>query len=178
MANSTFPIPVGVLNGGNGAIARAIAKRRLSWIWDGGRFWWYQRIRIVGGAIGATALAGAANQTFDLHTAFPANLFPSNVIRLDCTYQKLATAFAGGAVSACTGEIGDAGDTDGLLTATNIFTGASTARANTVGAAENASRNEEAFVPTYRIVATTANVNALTAGALTIYIPFLPAASA
>lgn len=178
MANSTFPIPIGVLNGGNAAIARAIAKRRLSWIWDGGRFLWYQRLQIANGAIGATALAGAVNQTFDLHTAFPTNLFPANVRRLDGTYQKLRTAFSGGAVATATGEIGDAGDTDGLLTATNIFTGASTSYVDTIAAAENASRIETAFIPTYRIVVTAANVNALTAGDVTIWIPFLPLASA
>lgn len=114
-----------------------------------------------------TALAlGRQGQSGD----FPANVW----INVAPPYLRRITDFSGGAVSAATIEFGDTNDPNGLLTATNIFTGAGAGIVITSGAAEYAARFESAFVPVVIIRTTSANVSALTAGACEIVIPYIP----
>lgn len=101
--------------------------------------------------------------------------FPANVwINVAPPYIRRITAFAGGAVSACTAEVGDTGDPNGLVTATNVFTGASAGIVTTPSAAEYGARFEAAYAPTITLRTTTANVSVLTAGELEVVIPYVP----
>jgi hypothetical protein len=114
-----------------------------------------------------TALAlGRLGQSGD----FPANVW----INVAPPYLRRITAFSGGAVSACTIEFGDNDDPNGLLTATNVFTGAAAGIITTSGAAQYAARFEADYAPVVIIRTTSANVSALTAGACEIVIPYVP----
>ncbi|MCP4589155.1 MAG: hypothetical protein GY842_00280, partial [bacterium] len=58
-------------------------------------------------------------QAIDFDSALPAGAFVIGA------YAEVTTAMSGGSVSACTADLGiKSGDTDGLLDAANIFTGA------------------------------------------------------
>lgn len=169
MANSIFPLRIGARNGSNGGVIRALKSNRIPHAFAP-RFWWYQRFDItLAGTLDADGI-----QEFDLHTYNPNNLFPANVERtLPMVYVR--ELFAGGAVSACTYEAGNANDPNGLHTAVDVFTGSALGwRANTTGAAEYAPRFEAAFIPSITIRTTTANVAALTAGSLYQVIGFNP----
>lgn len=169
MANSTFRIKTGARNGGNGAIIRALGNGSLRHAWAP-RFWWYQLFDITR----AGALDGDTSQRFDLHTYNPRNLFPADVERTT-SLVRVVRNFSGGAVSACTARLGDAGDDDGLLTATTVFAaGTIGTTLFTLGAAEYAPRFESAFIPQIGIDTTTANVAALTQGQLLVCIGFNP----
>lgn len=175
MAKTDFPLVPGFLR--NGGASRFLEAFRSSMggevIWDGYAFLFAYKIKPVGGFIGATALAAAVNQTIDLDVAFPRKEFPNNVW-VHGAYMRKITDFSGGAIATCTAEGGDAGDTDGLMTATNIFTGAGAGIVQTPAAAEYARRFEAAFVPVIRIVTTVGNVNALVAGELDYFVRFMP----
>jgi hypothetical protein len=134
--------------------------------------WFVQRVRI-GDFVGA----GATAQTITLATTYPRLSFPPNVMRHEA-FIELRQTFSGGAVSACTVEVGDAGDTDGLLTATNVFTGQDLGLKFTVSAAEYLPRPEAEFSPVVRILTTSANVSALTQGVLDVHILFSPLVAA
>ncbi len=132
------------------------------------------KIKIDGsGSIGATALAAATTQEFDLDVAFPGREFPNNVW-IEEAYIRRITDFAGGSVSAATVEGGDTGNDDELLTATSVFTGVGAGFSRTTGAANYALHDESSFVPTFTINTTTDNVDALTAGELDYVIRFRP----
>jgi hypothetical protein len=158
---------------GRGANAR-IHKLRTN-----GEFPWLERPPFVWEceiAVGDFTGAGATSQELDLDalygTRFP---FINEVFLEPGAHLVLLTAFSGGAVSACTAELGDTGDPNGLVTASNVFTGA-TANAPivTASAAEYALRSESGYLPTLTLRTTTANVSALTAGRLLARIPFTP----
>lgn len=100
-------------------------------------------------------------------------------------YLDLVTEFAGGSISAATLEVGRAGDPNGYLLATNVFTGAGTGYkrpANTGIGADLFLLDGTVEVPLWPHVVmadenlvcilrtTTANVNALTAGRVKIYV--------
>lgn len=171
MANSDFPLVIGARNGSNGAAMRALKTGRVPHAFAG-PFWWYQKFDITR----AGTLDADGVQEFDLHTYNANNLFPANVIRgVPMIY--LAEVFAGGTVNACTVEMGDANDPNGLHTAVNVFTGATLGYlANTVSAAEYAPRLEASFIPTITIRTTAGNISALTTGELWVGIKFAPVA--
>jgi hypothetical protein len=166
MANSAWPLRVPSRVAGP-HVWRDVSTGRLRWAY-GGLHWWVQRIR-VGGFSGA----GATSQELDLHDYNANNLFPADVWLQEGSHIVLITDFSGGAVSACTFEFGDAGDPNGLLTASDVFTGATNdVPIFTTGAAQYALRYEAAFIPSGTLRTTTANVSALTAGELEIRIPY------
>lgn len=169
MANSAFALRIGARNGSNAGVVRALKSNRIPHAFTG-PFTWYTRFAITS----AGTLSAATSQEFDLHTYAPYNLFPANVVRR-VPFLYLATPFSGGAVSAATVELGDANDPNGLHTAVNVWTGATTGYlANTVSAAEYAPRFEAAFIPSITLRTTSANVSALTAGVLWVGIKFEP----
>lgn len=169
MANSTFPLRIGARNGSNGGVIRALKSNRIADAFCA-KFLWYQKFDITR----AGTLDGDGVQEFDLHTYNPYNLFPANVQRgVPGTY--LAEVFAGGTVNAATYESGDANDPNGLHTAVNVWTGATLGwLANTVSAAEYASRFEAAFIPSLTLRTTAGNISALTTGELWMAIAFNP----
>jgi hypothetical protein len=92
---------------------------------------------------------------------------------------NLTAEFSGGAVATCTFEFGDAGDPDGYVPATNVFTGAGTGYKVTTVAGRGAYLNSAGTPLRYPIFTgartvqvtirtTGANTNALTAGAMTL----------
>jgi hypothetical protein len=139
----------------------------MGWAW-GPLQWWSELFDITR----AGTLDADGDQTFDLHTYNPYNLFPANVLRGPAVLRPL-TNFAGGSISALTGQLGDAGDTDGLVTASALHNTAGTA-IGTPLAAEYATRPESAFIPTLRLLSTGGNVSAATAGRVLCCILFRP----
>src|SRR5688500_6754803 len=129
------------------------------------QYWWVYRCTVVSGAIGATALAASTSQALDLHTAFPNHLFPEGVIIHACVL-KLITAFSGGAISAATASVGDAGNDDEWVDLQDIFTGAAVvpetdqADADATEAAGGFSKYEDAFIPLLSLTSTSANLSA------------------
>ena len=169
MANSTFPLLIGARNGSNGGVIRALKSNRVPHAFAP-TFWWYQRFDILA----AGTLDADGIQEFDMHTYNANNLFPANVVRTHPLIY-VTELFAGGAISAATIEMGDAGDPNGLHTAVDVFTGAALGyRANTTAAAEYAPRFEAAFIPSITLRTTTGNVNAATSGDLWIMLGFNP----
>jgi len=144
-----------------------------------GRFPWLERPLFVWElliTVGDFTGAGATNQELDLAALYPDNPFVSNVWLEPGAHIVPITAFSGGAVSACTLELGDTGDPNGLVTASNVFTGVTTGvSVATPAAAEYALRFEASFLPVATIRTTSANVSALTAGRALVRIPFSPA---
>ena len=138
--------------------------------------WWRKEVRI-----GDFTAAAAVTQEIDLHDDLTtaaqdrkgqSGLFPANVILPFGAYLRRITDFSGGAVAPATASIGDTGDDNGFLTATNIFTGAGAGFVMTSGAAQFAARPEAALIPTLALITTVANIDALTAGALEVAIPY------
>lgn len=171
MANSTFGLRIGARNGSNAGVARGLKNNRIPFAWAD-PFVWYQKFDILrAGTLDADGI-----QEFDLHTYNANNLFPANVMRAT-PFLYLAEVFAGGTVNACTVEMGDANDPNGLHTAVNVWTGATLGYlANTVSAAEYAPRFEASFIPSITIRTTAGNIAALTTGELWVGIKFTPVA--
>lgn len=119
----------------------------------------------------AAASAAATTKSVSL-SGFPADAAP-----IACE-MVVDTDFAGGSVSACVVEVGDAGDTDELLTSSNVFTGVqNTAWVQTDAAARVGKfHRETAYAPEVKFTSTTDNLDALTAGSLRvrIYYALLP----
>lgn len=114
---------------------------------------------------------GDTDQTLDLHAYDPYNLFPADVWLEPGHSIVPVTAFAGGAISAFTAEVGDAGDTDGLVTASSVFTGVTlNDPIVTPSAAQYALRYEANYVPVLRMLSTDGNISAATAGELEVRI--------
>lgn len=124
--------------------------------------YWRQRCRVSAGAIGAVALGGATPQLISMHTAFPNNTFPPNVMR-SWAYWRHITPWAGGLITNVQVEVGDAGDTDGLVTLSTVF-GAGGSYLATAAAAEYIPRPERTFVPHLRLTITGGVPSDLTAG--------------
>jgi hypothetical protein len=136
-------------------------------------YWWRYVCEISGTTLGATTLAGATTQEFDLHTAFPSHLFPEGVLIHGCVL-RLVTAFSGGAVSACVASVGDTGNADEWIDAQDVFTGASAVPESDTADTDAVSAiapgvYENAYIPTLTLDTTSANVSALTAGSLEIF---------
>lgn len=123
--------------------------------------------------IGHADLTTAATSEAETLSGFPVNAAPLKAeVFVDVD-------FSGGTVSACTVEVGDAGDEDELLTASNCFTGVqNTAWTDTPSAAiVGKFKREAAYAPIATFRSTTDNVVSLTAGSLRvrIYYALLPA---
>lgn len=179
MPKVNFPITPSYLRSGAGSrlVNSLMSSIGGEVIFDGNSFLMPYKIKIDGsGRIGTVTLAAAVNQTIDLDVAFPNKTFPNNAW-IHGAYIRKITDFSGGTIATATGEGGDAGDTDGLLTATDIFTGAGAGIVQTAAAAEFARRFESSFVPTFRFVTTVGNVNAFVAGELDYFVRFFPAVS-
>ena len=165
MANSTFAVAIG--KGSNPRMIRGLKSGRILHAWAPWLFW-RQVITLAD-----FTPAAATSQDLNLHTLFPNNLFPANVIRGPGVLRQLA-AFGGGSISAFTAALGD-DDNDGIVTATNMFTGqANGYKASTVSAAEYAPRVETDYIPHVGLASTSANLSALTAGSLEAIIAYRP----
>lgn len=98
--------------------------------------------------------------------------FPEDVYVLggNCV---LGTEFSGGGTTACDAELGDAGDPDGLMTSTDVFTGAGTGVKSNDGV-EVGVHTEAAFSPTLTLTVDGAHTVAdLDAGSITVQIPYI-----
>ncbi|MBK6920383.1 MAG: hypothetical protein IPH07_23485 [Deltaproteobacteria bacterium] len=164
-----FPVKLGARNGGNSRLIRALQSGVIRDAFVG-NWVWVQRLRETD----FTPDADTA-QSLTLSTLFPANPFPTNVIR-ENPLVYVASPAAGGSLSAVTLEFGDAADPNGLMTSTSIFTGAS-GFLQTTGAAEFTSRFEAAFDPTVDIATTSDDVDAIEGMDLWLMIQFTPVAS-
>lgn len=169
MANAAFKIPYGVKNGRGREIINALREERIRGMSPAFPVWWETPVLAVvpkKGEFQLTLSADASTSTV-LNTVLAdyAPIWP-NIFVLGAVLE-LVEAFAGGSVSACTAELGDAGDPNGFITATDVFTGAAVGLlAPTLGVEidnENA-RFESAFEPTLTLTATGGNTNTLTAG--------------
>lgn len=117
----------------------------------------------------ADLTAAAATESVNLGAALPTN---ARVLGVE---SHLTTAFTGGTVSAIVCEAGHAGDTDSLITARNIFTGAAqTLPGNGVRPLGTYSGTQL----TALFTATGGQVVALTAGSITFRIFYAVAAAA
>lgn len=163
-----FPIKIGGRGRSNGRVVQAERSGRIPYAV--GRLYWWQCYLRVGGFTGESD----GIQEIALNDLASTRLtFPTNVWR-EVAYLKPVTAFSGGNVNACTAELGDANDPNGLVTAIDVFTGSSLLgiETATAAAAEFAPRTEAAFVPTVTIRTTNGNTEDLTAGVLVAVIGF------
>lgn len=118
-------------------------------------------ILVVSKTIGEADLTAAAtSQSINLTAAPLVNVIPIGA------FVDLTTAFGGGGAASCTVELGDAGDSDRMAAAVNIFTGQAAGKKDGVQTAFNGFRASYAPQATF-----TANVNVtlLTTGSLTAY---------
>lgn len=130
-------------------------------------YWWVQRVRF------SNFTSAATSQALDLSATFASNAFPTNVFLCAGSYVDLIQVFSGGAVATATVILGDAGVTNGLLTSSNVFTGATLGATVTPSATEYRQFNfESAYVPLLTLTTTVGNVNACTQGIVDVYIPY------
>lgn len=140
---------------------------------------WRVQVDFSSGSVGGTALAAATTQAIDLDVAYPNRTFPKTSTKIPGVVRAFACArivnpVSGGTLSALTMELGDAADADGLITATSIFTGATLGWFSTAGAAEEAYRVEQNFIPQLSLAATGDNLDQIDAGRVDLYIGFIP----
>lgn len=171
MANSTFRPFV---RKGGAALIKAMDKGSIRYAPAMG-FFWSQEIDFAEnpGSVGAVALDADGSSAVNLHTAFPDNLFPKNVVVL-WAGMYLQTDISGGTISAATVDFGDAGVGDGLIDGTDVFTGAANAWSDDSDEPEEDAHLETAFVPQLTIATTGGNTNTITAGKLELFIMFVP----
>jgi hypothetical protein len=161
-----FPIKLGARNGGNSRVVRGLQSGVFRQAFTG-NWCWMQRVRLAD-----FTPAAATTQTLTLNTLFPANPFPEHVERgLPLVWVEGQPR--GPSITAFNIELGDAGDRDGLISSTNVYSAGDT-YVQTVGAAEFTHRYEEAFSPTLYLAATGANISVLTAFDLVVLIKFEP----
>jgi hypothetical protein len=167
MANSTLLYFKHTGRKTNPDLVRAIETGRVRGVFAY-RGVWTQRVRI-----GDFTADADGDQTLDLHTYNPYNLFPEDVWLEPGHSIVPITAFAGGNISAFTAEIGDAGDTDGLVTASSVFTGVTlNSPIVTPSAAQYALRYEGSFIPVARLLSTDDNIADATAGEFEVRIRY------
>lgn len=98
--------------------------------------------------------------------------FPANAIPV-ASHVELDEEFSGGAATAVTVAVGDAGDVDELFTATSVFTGAGAGVKSAAGVATGKFAHESAYAPIATFTATTDNVVNLTAGSAWVVIHYV-----
>ncbi len=130
--------------------------------------WWIQRVRF------SDFTTAGVTQALDLNVYFGvANAFPAGVFILPGSYINLVQVFAGGVVATAVMLLGDAGATNGLVTSSNVFTGATLGPTVTPAAAEyRLIQYEAGFLPLLTLTTTTGNVNTCTSGVVDVYIPY------
>jgi hypothetical protein len=164
----------GIKLGGRGANANVLDFMRHYCPWSlEWRFWYRQIVQLSDLTLGP-----AMTLTVNLNALYPKNVFPTNVdLRAGAKIRRI-NDWEGGAVSAATMQLGgtfDAGaDPNGLLTASNVWTGAGAGYDNTPAAANYARRYESGFVPKLLLTTTTDNNNALVQGEVEVFIPWTP----
>lgn len=139
---------------------------------------WRRNVRI-GDFTGAAATSQALNLFTGLTATalarpgqsgdFPANAWINTAMG---PYIRRITDFSGGSSTAVSVQLGDAGDPNGLLTTTSVFTGVGAGISWTPAAAEYARRPEDAYAPILTITSDV-NIAALTAGELEVVIPYV-----
>lgn len=97
--------------------------------------------------------------------------FPANSVLVDA-WIDLDTVFSGGSVSACTVQLGDTASTDELMSAKDVFTGA-TLGLTYEDALAYVPKKEAAYAPELLVTTTDDNVVNLDAGDLTVYIRYM-----
>lgn len=110
------------------------------------------------------------SEALDLNATFTANAFPANVM-ITHAWLQLYETFGGGTVSAATLILGDAGDDNGLVASTNVFTGQ--ALGIKVGVATEAITQETAYVPLLQLDTTDGNIDTLTSGAVGVFVSYI-----
>lgn len=175
MANSTFrPF----IKKGGAALAKAMGAGSIRYA-PGVPFFWSQSVDFaknpgfVGAAGSLVALDADGSSSINLHTAFPDNLFPKNVVIL-WAGGYLQTDISGGTISSATIDFGDAGVGDGLLDGSDIFTGAANTWFDDSDEPEEDLHLETAFVPQLIVATGGGNTNTITAGKLELFILFIP----
>ncbi len=166
---SSFPIIIRPDGRSNAQVLNAQKSGRIRHPIGSGH-WYTQRIAVGDGFfVGAAALS----QTVTLAVTYARRpQFPSDVLRM-WTYFVLEEVFDGPAIATVTASVGD-NDVDGLVTVTNVTTGASLGDKFTTGAAEYDPLPEAAFGMTVTFVSTGANLSELATGSLVVCSYFAP----
>lgn len=171
MTTIRYPIVLGQRGTANPRVIAALKSGRIGYTWAGRHF---HVCRVRFGRTDFTA-AAATSQSIALNDISGFPRFPEDTVRrLPGTYAWVVTGLAGGSVTVADITIGDAGDTDGLLTSSSALPAAEGLVVPTPGAAENAARPETAFAPVLRVALTGGNMTALTSGEIWTVIPFMP----
>lgn len=165
-----YPVKIGPRGVSNGRVLNALRSGRIGY---SVAFRHYYECRVRFG-VGDFTPDAATAQTIALHDIAGFLPFPENVRRLPGTFAYVPTGLAGSSITAADIEIGDAGDPNGLLTASSALPAAEGFVDSTPAAAENAARREAAFAPTLRVALTGGNMTALSAGVVWVYIPWEP----
>ena len=141
------------------------------------RLWWRQII-YLDAARRVFTPAAATTQTLTLNTLFPNNSFPANVDVLRGAKLRRIVDGAGGTISALTAQFGGTftagADPNGLLEASNIFTGAGAGYSETPAAAHFAGEYVANLNPTVLLTSTTGDLDELEEGAFEVMIPWAP----
>jgi hypothetical protein len=115
--------------------------------------------------------AAATTESVDIGAVWTAGIV------LVGAYLNITTLFSGGSVSACTAAVGiKSGDTDSMIAATDVFTGAATGIVTTYGVGPAGYYG--AITPSILFTSTTDNLVNLTAGDLTVTLIYLDVANA
>jgi hypothetical protein len=162
-----FPIKLGGSRQANADVLNFLPMSVWPVAWN---FWYHQIISFDSSFL---TLPAATTYAIDMNAVVAQNSFPSNVDILAGTKFRLIEAFAGTGITDFDVEVGDAGDPNGLVTITDVF-GETPAYFTTPAAAEYADHYAPAFAPEVLWTATGANVSALTAGSMELWIPFRP----
>jgi hypothetical protein len=118
----------------------------------------------------------ATSQTIALSPQMPAGGLVLGTAWLDIT-----TLFSGGGSGNCTVKVGDASDDDGLITSSDIFTGAATGARFAAGAYLTGATGKKYFkaaTTLNAIIASDVNVSTLTAGDVWVKVPYVNLSSA
>jgi len=165
MANSSQIYTIGTAAGSQARLLKAIQHQNIKFI---PTLYWSQKVKFSDYSDSDTS------EALDLNATFTSNLFPANAWIRFAWIQKIV-AFTGGSVSAADVILGDAGDPNGLLTSSSVFTG--TGIVATPAAAEIATPTFEAtYVPLLQLDTTSDNIDNLTAGELLVCIAYSPLA--
>lgn len=180
MANSRFPILPRARSGISNLIKKKLAG--LIPFLPGDQYIYRMQTQVVvidgaaflrtgkSGAFTDIALAAGTAQEIALHTLWPRLLFPANVTIMRGASVRVRVNTAG--LTTCTIQLGDAGDPNGLVTASNLHTGTADRRIITPAAAEYEEHFEAAFEPTITLTSTVDDLDAATAGQFDVRIPF------
>jgi hypothetical protein len=159
MANSTISDPYD-LSGDNAALHKTKIR--------GGRSAPYIMLRLYNQRVVYSDFSDAdTSEALDLNATFTSNAFPANVIIL-AAWLQLYDEFAGPSHTAVTLQLGDAGDPNGLIDATNVWTGAGLGRK--VGLTTEVMTQELAYVPLLQIDTTADDVADLTSGDVGVFV--------